>query len=99
MLFQQLVRFALILSFAVLTLPSNSSAQTSSTGELLGQVLDPTGKGLVQASIAARNEDSSIARSTASDDEGRFAFTLLPPGSYRLEVTKIGYSQVETASV
>jgi hypothetical protein len=41
----------------------------------------------------------AVSRSTLSDDEGCFVFALLPPGTYRVTVVKIGYSQAALASV
>jgi hypothetical protein len=73
--------------------------QTASTGALLGQVLDPTAKGIPQASVAVKNKNAGITRSTLSDDDGRFVLPLLPPGTYQLTVTKTDYSQAESMSV
>ena len=73
--------------------------QTASTGALFGQVLGPTGRGVPQASIDAKNEDSAVSRSTSSDEEGRFVLPLLPPGIYHVTVTKTDYSQAESMSV
>jgi hypothetical protein len=39
----------------------------------------------------------ATSRSTVSDEEGRFVFTLLPPGIYQVTVQKDGYWQVATA--
>jgi Carboxypeptidase regulatory-like domain len=36
-----------------------------------------------------------IGRQTFSDDEGRFAFVAVPPGSYQLRVTHLGFAPVE----
>ena len=73
--------------------------QTASTGALIGQVLDPSGRGIAKASIEARNEDSAVSRSTLSDEEGRFALPLLPPGRYQVDVVKDGYAQAQSVSV
>ena len=41
----------------------------------------------------------AVSRSTSSDDEGYFAFPLLPPGTYRISAAKAGYSEEESPSV
>ena len=91
--------FLLTFLMTLLGLPAGGWSQTASTGAILGQVVDPTGRGLPQASIEAKNEDSAISRSTLSDDDGRFALPLLSPGTYQVEVTKDGYFQAQAASV
>jgi hypothetical protein len=66
---------------------------------LIGTVLDPSGRGIAQASVETKNQDIAVSRSTLSDDEGRFVFPLLPPGTYLVVVTKDGYSQAQSTSV
>jgi hypothetical protein len=60
---------------------------------------DPNGRGVPQASVAAKSEDATVSRSTVSDDEARFVLPLLPPGIYRLEVTKQGFSNTQSEPV
>jgi carboxypeptidase family protein len=66
-------------------------AQTASTGALLGQVLDPTGRGVGQASVEAKNGDRSISRLAVTDEDGRFVLPLLPPGTYQLTIARDGF--------
>jgi len=61
---------------------SRALPQTASTGALIGEVLDPTGRGIPGAAVEAKNQDAPVNHSTVSDDEGRFVFSLLPPGKY-----------------
>jgi len=96
-LFLQFLQILLLTLLALLT--PTALGQTASTGALLGQVTDPTGKGVPQASIAAKSEDAAVSRSTVSDGEGRFVLPLLPPGIYRLEVTKEGFSNTQSEPV
>ena len=73
--------------------------QTAATGALVGEVLDSSGRGIAHASVEVKNQDMAAIRSTSSDDEGYFAFPLLPPGTYRINVAKAGYSEEQAASV
>jgi hypothetical protein len=91
--------FLQTLCLAILGLHTCCWGQTASTGALLGQVLDPTGRGISQASIAAKSENMAVSRSTSSDGEGRFVLPLLPPGRYQVKVTKDDYSQGQSISV
>ena len=70
--------------------------QTASTGALIGVVLDLNGRGIPGAALEAKNQDMAVSRSPLSDDEGRFVFSLLPPGKYQLTALKGGYSQAQS---
>jgi hypothetical protein len=74
-------------------------SQTASTGALIGQVLDPTGKGIAHVFVEAKNEDMAANRSTVSDDEGRFVLPLVPPGTYQISAAESGYSQEQSIQV
>ena len=76
---------------------SHAVPQTAATGALIGEVLDPTGQGIPGASVELKNQEMAASRSTVSDEEGRFVFTLLPPGTYQVTVQKDGYSQAKSA--
>jgi hypothetical protein len=75
---------------------SRALAQTASTGALIVEVLDPTGRGIPGAAVEAKNQDTAVSRSTMTDDEGGFEFTLLPPGTYQITVLKDGYSRAQS---
>jgi len=74
-------------------------SQTASTGALIGEVLDPSGRGIPQATVDVKNQDLSFNRSISSDDEGNFVLALLAPGTYQLVATKSDFSQVQSLSV
>jgi uncharacterized membrane protein len=74
-------------------------SQTASAGALIGQVLDPAGKGIAHVFVEAKKEDMAANRSTVSDDEGRFALSLVPPGTYQITAAMSGYSQEQSIQV
>src|SRR6476659_4037640 len=74
------------------------SAQVT-TGTISGSVADPNGAVVQGANVTATNLDTSSSRSTTSDSDGHFAFTLLPPGRYRVDVTAQGFQDYQSESV
>lgn len=68
------------------------SAQTVTTGQITGIVLDVTGSVVAGARVRTFDEWGS-GRETTCDAGGRFAFNLLAPGTYRLEINSHGFAQ------
>jgi hypothetical protein len=91
--------FLPMLLLTVLGLHLNCWGQTGSTGAMIGEVVDPSERGIAHASVVAQNQEMAVTRSTMSDDNGRFVLPLLPPGTYQLTVAKDGYSQGQSITV
>jgi len=75
------------------------SAQTASTGALSGVTVDPSGAALPGVSIHLSRDGGSETRDTSSDDEGRFGFSLLPPGTYQLRADKTDFASVKVSGL
>ena len=73
-------------------------AQTPTTGQVAGQVLDPQGAIVVGAKVTLTS-DTGIRREAMTGEDGRFAFPLLPPGVYRLELEVAGFKTVTVEGV
>jgi hypothetical protein len=61
---------------------------------LSGTVTDPTGAVIPKASIVLENVDTGISRVTVADDEGRYSFPQVLPGTYRLRGKAAGFADV-----
>lgn len=66
-------------------------AQTSTTGQIAGTVVDPTGA-LVPGAKIVLTSDAGTQRTVTSDASGHYTLPLLPPGRYSLEVTAAGFA-------
>jgi hypothetical protein len=66
------------------------AAQTISTGELTGNVTDPSGKIIAEAKVDLTNATGEKA-SIATGGTGEFRFPLLRPGPYTLAVSAAGF--------
>jgi hypothetical protein len=87
--------FALIATLAWAA-PVSGQPAADSDVPVTGVVLDlPTGAVLPAASIALyRSDDDRASRESLTDDDGRFHLEPVPPGSYRIEVSALGYRTV-----
>jgi hypothetical protein len=74
-------------------------AQTAGTGALSGIVTDASGASVVDAQLTITSEASGEIRSVTSAAGGNYIVPLLPPGLYRLEVSKPGFRTVTISHV
>jgi hypothetical protein len=66
-------------------------AQSPTTGEIAGQILDPQGAAVANAAVKLTSPSGRV-RETVSDASGRYRFPLLDPGSYSLSVQATGFA-------
>src|SRR5438874_6997229 len=90
----------LLASLTVLIVVSAAMAQAqSNAADLQGTVRDPNGAAVPNASIAARNTGTNIAREATSNDDGYYKIVNLPPGDYELNVKAKNYKTAIVPSV
>src|ERR1700760_2480760 len=77
-----------------LALAGPAHGQTASTGALTGVTLGPSGAVLPGVILHLTLEDGSETKSATSDDNGRFAFFLLSPGTYEVQASKADFNPV-----
>ena len=76
----------------LLTLCVSMLANAQSTDATLsGVVVDPTGKVIPDAEIEIVNDATGVLYSSATNQAGIYTTTILPPGQYRVQVSKIGF--------
>ncbi len=84
-----LVRTTLAAWFLVIVCVS-ASAQ-SPTGSIGGIVFDPDAKIIAGAEIIIVNDLTRVQYETKTNNEGIYAVPNLPPGPYRVQVSKVGF--------
>ena len=77
----------LVLSF----LSASRAAAQSPNGSISGIVLDPSGGVIVGADLVAVNDATRVQYTSKTNGEGIYVVPNLPPGTYRLQVSKIGF--------
>ena len=81
------VSFLLLVAFFFCT---QLSAQVD-LGRVAGSVTDPSGAAVTGATVAVRNLDTGVIRSTASDKGGLYVLPSLPAGHYQITVESKGF--------
>jgi len=69
------------------------------TATIVGTVTDSSGAVVPSAQLTLVNEATGVARQATADPAGRFDFTRLPVGNYRLAATVTGFKRSEMRSV
>jgi hypothetical protein len=87
------VRITSLFLVLSLSLATMCSAQ-SPTGTISGIVVDPSGGIVVGAEILIVSDTTSVQYPTKTDNEGVYVVANLPPGLYRIQVSKIGFKTI-----
>jgi Carboxypeptidase regulatory-like domain/TonB dependent receptor len=91
---------AIVLALALSPFLANVAfAQTASTGALTGSVIDPSGGVVAGATVHVINVGTGESHEFDSQPNGSYLAPLLPPGTYRIEVSKSGFKRAVLAGI
>src|SRR5271155_1612521 len=82
-----------VLSLALMGLGAAPANAQVSKGSISGNIADQQGAAVPDAAVVAVSKDTNQQFNATSDNSGLFKLNLLPVGSYRLEITKNGFSK------
>jgi hypothetical protein len=74
-------------------------AQSATTGALQGAVVDPTGSVVPGVIVSLTNITTGQAQTAMTDANGRYGFSLLPPGTYDVDFSAPGFKASTAMSV
>jgi hypothetical protein len=75
----------------LLVLLTTAAIGQSPNGTMSGLVLDPSGRAIANADIVIVNDATGVRYSGTTNGEGIYAISTLPPGPYRIQVSKVGF--------
>ena len=84
---------AALLLFTISIATSLSLFGQAVTGTISGNVADPSGGVLSNATVRAINADTSETRNAVTDAQGSYLFPTLVPGRYRIETEANGFKR------
>src|SRR6201987_656618 len=91
----KVIAVVLLLWFLAVGAPS-LMAQSLVSGDVTGTVTDPSGAVVPDASVTLNNDATGAARTTITNSNGAYRFSLLPPGNYTVNVTAEGFNKADT---
>jgi hypothetical protein len=93
-------RFGLVLvvllCFIAFT-PTALFSQAANTGSVAGTVTDQQGAAVAAAGVTLTDKATSIARTSSTNENGRYIFVDVPPGTYNVSVVKTGFRTARLA--
>lgn len=86
-------RFCLFHLLLILCMTATANAQ-STAATISGVVVDPSGKVIPKAEILIFNEATGVRYPNSTNEAGIYAVSILPPGQYRVQVSKDGFKTI-----
>ena len=74
--------------------PATAWGQAMVSGSIVGQVSDPTGAVVPDATVTLTDAATKSTTTTTSNSVGRFLFPALKPGTYDVAITKSGFQKL-----
>ena len=89
------MRVNLVLLLVIVAIFGGSSILGQSpNASISGVVLDPDKKSIAEAEILVVNDYTRVQYEAKTNAEGFFAVSNLPPGQYRIQVSKVGFKAI-----
>ncbi len=85
------MKLTLTLAILAMILLCPAAARAQVTANIMGTVTDATGAAVGSAAVKARNVETGVVRSGATDEAGRYLILALPVGQYEVRVSKTGF--------
>jgi hypothetical protein len=76
-----------------------AQSDSSTSGSINGRIIDSTNAGLPGVTVTATNLDTGLNRTRVTENNGDYAFTLLPPGRYRVDAELAGLGKAASPTL
>lgn len=86
-------------AFAFVIFAVNAAVAQTGTSSISGTVTDSQGNVAVGATVTLSNPAKNFTRTQTTNSEGNYAFSSIPPDTYKLEVNANGFKKFVLANV
>ena len=93
------LRATLFLLAALLLISGISAEAQTFRGTILGTVMDSSGLPVTGATVAVKNRETGLARTTQTSEDGSYTVTELPIGTYTVTISQSGFQTSVTSDV
>jgi carboxypeptidase family protein len=77
----------------------NGALAQTGTSSVRGTVTDPQGGAVAGATVTLTNMARNFTRTQTTNEEGTYAFSAIPPGTYRVEAEAGGFKKASVSDV
>ena len=85
-----------LLVAALVAVAAPAFAQPAQTGTISGDVRTPPAAVLPGVTVTITSQDRGFARSTVTDENGRYVFPAVPIGNYTVDATLQGFETAQS---
>src|SRR5271169_574729 len=83
----------LCLLLGMVVLGGLEAAAQQATALITGTLKDPSGAVITGAKVTLKNSNTNVARTTTTNKDGDYLFTLVPIGNYEITVEQQGFQK------
>jgi putative hemolysin len=98
MLYRSFIVLLLTAILLTFVLPLQVSAQSATSGAIVGTVTDKSGAVLTQAGIELANIATKQTTKAFTNEDGQYTFPSVLPGEYNISVTKSGFRKANVSN-
>ncbi|MBO0726289.1 MAG: TonB-dependent receptor [Blastocatellia bacterium] len=95
----RLACLAILFAFTVAGVGSLALAQSAVTGAIGGAATDQNNAAVANATVTLQSADTNKTETATTDNEGRFRFTNLQPGTYTITISASGFSEFKQEKI
>src|SRR6266849_2183618 len=89
----------LLAGIAIAIAPCSFGQASAINGEITGTISDASGAAIPGATVEVTNTGTGFKQSAKTVDSGLYRFSLLPLGTYDLEVNAAGFAPVRRTGI
>ena len=75
---------------------SRGHGQATNSGTVVGEVTDPSGAVIPGATVTLSDPSSGVKMTKTTNDDGKYVFPAVPPGTYSVSASRSGFSVART---
>ena len=90
---------AAVISLGIALAANGFGQAAAMNGEITGTVTDPSGAAVSGATVSIANADTGFRQSAKTGETGLYRFTVLPLGTYEIEVQAAGFGTTKRKGV